>query len=137
MEEIKDDELGEEFKEDLGEEFRRFKKLRKISRVLQEKKEAERRREERRRERQERARFVAENFLEAEAELGSDNELHDDVVKRVEDDDDEELGEEEQRELLAMIDNNVDIDEDNEERAFKIFLRKVDEQERSGMGCSE
>lgn len=77
---------------------------------------------------------MKDNFFEQEAEQGSDNEEHDDVVKQVLDDD--EIFDEAQleKELAGMIDNNLDdINEENEERAYRIYLKRLQEQDKNGM----
>ena len=44
-------------------------------------------------------------FLETEAELGSDNEEHDDVRKRIRSDDDEEDSDSDDSDLSGLVDN--------------------------------
>ncbi len=68
-------------------------------------------------------------FLEDEAELGSDNEEHDDVVRRVLDD--EEEGEEElDRDLPGLIDNEVQENEEDEMKRDELFYQKQQEDDK-------
>ena len=60
-------------------------------------------------------------FFEYEAELGSDNEDHDDVVKREKNDDDHDLNEENDEELKDLIANENEISEDEENIQEKFF----------------
>lgn len=71
--------------------------------------------------------FVTNNFLENEAELGSDNEDHDDRVKQIGEEERSD-NEEYDQELADLIDNNiVDLDEENEQRAYQMFMKKIRE----------
>ncbi len=57
------------------------------------------------------------NMFEKEAELGSDNEENDHVVKKI--DSDSEQGDEDlDKELEELINNQVDLIEEDEERAI-------------------
>lgn len=63
--------------------------------------------------------FIESNLVENQAEQGSDNESHDDVVKEIHDEDEENENEVIEKELLEMIDDKIeDLNEENEEKAF-------------------
>ena len=75
--------------------------------------------------------YVNKNFVEQEAELGSDNEDHDDVVKQVLVEEDEE---EVDGDLADLVDDKLaDLDEENEERAYMLYLRSQREQDKNGI----
>jgi hypothetical protein len=61
------------------------------------------------------------SFFEYEAELGSDNEDHDDVVKREKNDDDNDLNEENDEDLNDLIADDNEIEEDEEDIKEKYF----------------
>jgi hypothetical protein len=60
-------------------------------------------------------------FFEYEAELGSDDEDHDDIVKKEKNDDDHDLNEENDEELKDLIADENDISEDEENIQEKFF----------------
>lgn len=75
-----------------------------------------------------------EQLLDLEAELGSDNEEHDDVVRDI--DREKELKEEGlegldlDQELQELINNQVDINDDDEQVAYQKFLRDLQKQDK-------
>jgi hypothetical protein len=65
------------------------------------------------------------SFFEYEAELGSDNEDHDDVIKKEKNDDDNDLDEENDEELKDLIDNEIaEYEENNQEKFFEDMLEQ-------------
>jgi hypothetical protein len=88
--------------ENNNEEFTHFKKLRKIAQVIARKKQE-----------REAGRQYASQFIENEAEEGSDNEEHDDIVKNINYDaeDKEYEGIDLDADLVELIDNAVDLNE--------------------------
>ncbi|CAD8122479.1 unnamed protein product [Paramecium sonneborni] len=132
-----DDQQVEEINE---EDLNMFRRLKKVSTMFKERKKKEKEIEEKKKQRLERQKerekmrkFIESNLVEDQAEQGSDNESHDDVVKEIKDDDedDEEENDIIEKELLEMIDDKIeDLDEENEIRAFHIFMDRVHAQEK-------
>lgn len=72
-------------------------------------------------------------YVETQAELGSDNESHDDVVKKA-DNEDEDEDDEVGQELEDLIDNNmIDINEEDEQRAYRMFMDKLHDQDKEDL----
>lgn len=117
-----------------------FSKLRKLSHLMRQKRgkvmeemELRKQKELQRKSRQEQRRLFSKNFVEQEAEQGSDNEEHDDVVKPREGDE-EDSDDGGQANLIGLIDDQIgDLNDDNEERAYKIFLKQLRQQEKDGI----
>ncbi|CAK57266.1 unnamed protein product (macronuclear) [Paramecium tetraurelia] len=130
-----DDQQAEDINE---EDLNMFRRLKKVSTMFKDRKRKEKELEEkkklrleRQKEREKMKKFIESNLVEDQAEQGSDNESHDDVVKEIKDDDEEEDNEVIEKELLEMIDDKIeDLDEENEIRAFQIFMDRIHKQEK-------
>ncbi|CAD8100908.1 unnamed protein product [Paramecium primaurelia] len=130
-----DDQQADEINED---DLNMFRRLKKVSTMFKERKRKEKELEEkkklkleRQKEREKMKKYIESNLVEDQAEQGSDNESHDDVVKEIKDDDEEEDNEVIEKELLEMIDDKIeDLDEGNEIRAFQIFMDRIHAQEK-------
>ncbi|CAD8111734.1 unnamed protein product [Paramecium sonneborni] len=134
-----DDDDDQQVQEINEEDLNMFRRLKKVSTMFKERKKKEKELEEKKKQRLERQKerekmrkFIESNLVEDQAEQGSDNESHDDVVKEIkDDDDDEEENDVIEKELLEMIDDKIeDLDEENEIRAFHIFMDRVHAQEK-------
>jgi hypothetical protein len=75
----------------------------------------------------EQGRKYASEFIEQEAEEGSDNEEHDDMVKKIdyEAEEQEYAGVDLDADLVELIDNAVDINEADEQQAFRKYLEDI------------
>ena len=75
-------------------------------------------------------RKLAKNYVEKEAELGSENEEHDDVVKKVyhSDSDSEKENDKNAQDIENLIDNEVNEDYDQNEKYFDDMLEKDHEE---------
>ena len=75
-------------------------------------------------------RKLAKNFIEKEAELGSDNEDHDDVVKKVyhSDSDSEKENDKNAKDIENLIDNEVNDSFEQNEKFFDDMLEKDHEE---------
>jgi hypothetical protein len=102
--------------EDQNEEFNNFKKLRKFAMVIAQKKKV-----------REQGRKYAAEFIEQEAEEGSDNEEHDDFIKNIDynAEDKEYEGVDLDADLVELIDNAVDLNEEDEYEAFRKYLEDI------------
>ncbi|CAD8185476.1 unnamed protein product [Paramecium octaurelia] len=130
-----DDQQADDINE---EDLNMFRRLKKVSTMFKDRKRKEKELEEkkklrleRQKEREKMKKFIESNLVEDQAEQGSDNESHDDVVKEIKDDDEDEDNEIIEKELLEMIDDKIDdLDEENEIRAFQIFMDRIHKQEK-------
>ena len=75
-------------------------------------------------------RKIAKNYIEKEAELGSDNEDHDDVVKKIyhSDSDSEKENDKNAKDIENLIDNEVNDSFDQNEKFFDDMLEKDHEE---------
>ena len=75
-------------------------------------------------------RKIAKNYIEKEAELGSENEDHDDVVKKVyhSDSDSEKENDKNAKDIENLIDNEVNDSFDQNEKFFDDMLEKDHEE---------
>jgi hypothetical protein len=77
------------------------------------------------------AKFRRNEFVDSEAELGSDKEEHDDVVKKIKENDEEDLSDNQEEDLPDLIDKNEEnLNVDKDEIQKKFFNEMMDQDKK-------
>jgi hypothetical protein len=77
------------------------------------------------------AKFRRNEFVDSEAELGSDKEEHDDVVKKIKENDEEDLSDNQEEDLPDLIDKNEEnLNIDKDEIQKKFFNEMMDQDKK-------